>query len=621
MPLGVALVVAGFSWHRAVALAALTTLGIELLQMKVIVGRDASLGDLLANTLGAALGAFLAARWRQFVTPGASQARRLALAYAVTLLWIWTGTAWSLGPAFPQGTLWFGAWAPELDNFERFLGRPLTVNAGGELLLPGGPVLDQQRLEDAISARPTMAFRATLGERPSGLAPIGLIVAEWHGNVMLLGQDRQDLAFGLAMRAAIVRLRTPTVYLRNGLAGAPGDTVEGEGALRNGTFELRSRLGGQELSRHLPLSASWGWSLITPWESVLGEEVHSLTAFWIIGLIAILAYWSVLAGGGSLVIPPVTVLLLLGAVPRAAGFPPAHWTEWMAALIGILLGLLASRPAARARTRGAEPAYRRGTLDASGGDPMTRRPPIGLAGLTLAAGALLLSCESGSDINAPPTATISTPAAGSLFSGGETIDFSGTGSDPEDGTLPASDFTWWVDLHHATHTHPFVPQTTGVTSGSFLVPSRGHTEDDIFLRIYLVVVDADGVADTSYVDVQPRKVTLSFASAPSGVRVDARGSAPSDPLQPPGGGRDGTRSRSAHPAGDRAGQPGLGLLVRRRGQPAHGRDPDNEHHLYRHLPDRGDRQPAPYRQPDGPHRRREHRAGHRHPDDRHGIGS
>ena len=140
----------------------------------------------------------------------------------------------------------------------------------------------------------------------------------------------------------------------------------------------------------------------------------------------------------------------------------------------------------------------------------------------MGAGAFL-SCDSGQGVNAPPTANITTPTSGSLFSGGETIDFAGTGSDPEDGTLPASDFTWWVDLHHATHTHPFMAPTTGVTSGSFLVPPRGHTEDDIFLRIYLVVADADGMADTSYVDVQPRKVTLSFASTPSGLQLTLEG--------------------------------------------------------------------------------------------------
>ena len=32
-------------------------------------------------------------------------------------------------------------------------------------------------------------------------------------------------------------------------------------------------------------------------------------------------------------------------------------------------------------------------------------------------------------------------------------------TDPEDGTLPASAFTWRVDFHHDTHTHPFIAPT------------------------------------------------------------------------------------------------------------------------------------------------------------------
>jgi glucose/arabinose dehydrogenase len=125
--------------------------------------------------------------------------------------------------------------------------------------------------------------------------------------------------------------------------------------------------------------------------------------------------------------------------------------------------------------------------------------------------------------NQPPSATITAPLAGTFFSGGDTITFAGTGTDPEDGALAGNRFTWWVDLYHATHTHPFMPPTTGATSGSFVVPPRGHTEENIFLRIYLSVVDSAGAADTTYVDVQPRKVTLSFASAPTGASLTLDG--------------------------------------------------------------------------------------------------
>ena len=59
--------------------------------------------------------------------------------------------------------------------------------------------------------------------------------------------------------------------------------------------------------------------------------------------------------------------------------------------------------------------------------------------------------------NQAPAAVISEPETGRLYSAGERIDYSGTGSDPEDGDLPASAFTWRVDFHHDEHIHPFVP--------------------------------------------------------------------------------------------------------------------------------------------------------------------
>ena len=58
--------------------------------------------------------------------------------------------------------------------------------------------------------------------------------------------------------------------------------------------------------------------------------------------------------------------------------------------------------------------------------------------------------------NLPPTATINLPQAGMLYSGGQTITYGGSGSDPEDGPLGGSRFTWVVDFHHASHIHPFV---------------------------------------------------------------------------------------------------------------------------------------------------------------------
>ena len=60
--------------------------------------------------------------------------------------------------------------------------------------------------------------------------------------------------------------------------------------------------------------------------------------------------------------------------------------------------------------------------------------------------------------NSTPVATISAPANRTIYSAGDTIGYAGTGIDPEDGALPPSAFTWQIDFHHDTHSHPFLPR-------------------------------------------------------------------------------------------------------------------------------------------------------------------
>ncbi|HKY36420.1 MAG TPA: PQQ-dependent sugar dehydrogenase [Polyangiaceae bacterium] len=125
--------------------------------------------------------------------------------------------------------------------------------------------------------------------------------------------------------------------------------------------------------------------------------------------------------------------------------------------------------------------------------------------------------------NAAPVATITAPASGAMYSGGDTINYSGTGTDAEDGTLPASAFTWEVVFHHATHTHPFMPPTSGATSGSFTIPRLGEVATDVFYRIHLTVRDSIGLTHTVTRDVSPRVSTISLRTNPAGLQVTLDG--------------------------------------------------------------------------------------------------
>ena len=125
--------------------------------------------------------------------------------------------------------------------------------------------------------------------------------------------------------------------------------------------------------------------------------------------------------------------------------------------------------------------------------------------------------------NSSPTATITTPANGTFYTAGQTVTYAGTGTDPESGNLPPSAFTWQVDFHHDAHAHPFIPATTGATSGSFVIPQSGHTEANVFYRIHLTVRDAGGLTHSTFSDLVPRTATITLASSPSGLQLTLDG--------------------------------------------------------------------------------------------------
>jgi Immunoglobulin domain len=125
--------------------------------------------------------------------------------------------------------------------------------------------------------------------------------------------------------------------------------------------------------------------------------------------------------------------------------------------------------------------------------------------------------------NGVPTPTIITPAAGTLYIAGTTLSYSGNATDPEDGTLAASRFTWQIDFHHDDHTHPGMPATTGSKSGTFDIPNIGETSANVWYRVYLTVVDSAGQSATVYRDVLPRKAQITLATSPSGLGLTLDG--------------------------------------------------------------------------------------------------
>lgn len=121
--------------------------------------------------------------------------------------------------------------------------------------------------------------------------------------------------------------------------------------------------------------------------------------------------------------------------------------------------------------------------------------------------------------NSKPMAMIMTPSNGTLYKAGDSFDFSGSGMDDEDGTLPASALTWYLDFHHDTHTHDGPPIATGTQTGKITIPVTGETSDTVWYVLKLIVTDSKGLKDTATVELLPKKSTLTFQTQPVGLKV------------------------------------------------------------------------------------------------------
>jgi glucose/arabinose dehydrogenase/PKD repeat protein len=129
-----------------------------------------------------------------------------------------------------------------------------------------------------------------------------------------------------------------------------------------------------------------------------------------------------------------------------------------------------------------------------------------------------------------PVASITSPVDGTFFRAADVISFSGNATDTEDGTLPASAFTWNIDFLHEGHVHPGTP-ITGVKSGTFQIPTTGHDFSGLTrYRITLTVTDSTGLVDTKSVIIWPTKVNLTFTTAPAGLTLYLDGIAKTTPF-------------------------------------------------------------------------------------------
>ncbi|HEX8856677.1 MAG TPA: PKD domain-containing protein, partial [Thermoleophilaceae bacterium] len=130
----------------------------------------------------------------------------------------------------------------------------------------------------------------------------------------------------------------------------------------------------------------------------------------------------------------------------------------------------------------------------------------------------------------PPNVAIDSPAPSFTWAVGDAIRFSGSASDPQDGSLPASDFTWSVVMHHCTavgcHEH-HLQDFAGVKSGSFTAPDH---EYPAYLELEVSVKDSYGLTDEQSIRLDPKTVSVTLASDPPGAPIAFNGGVDTAPF-------------------------------------------------------------------------------------------
>ena len=116
-------------------------------------------------------------------------------------------------------------------------------------------------------------------------------------------------------------------------------------------------------------------------------------------------------------------------------------------------------------------------------------------------------------------ATVASPWSWNV---GDTIAFTGSAADTEDGTVAPSGLTWTLVMHHCPagcHLH-FIQTFAGAAGGSFVAPDHEYPS---FLELRLTATDSHGSSTTTSIDLMPNSSTLHVVSSPAGLPIGISG--------------------------------------------------------------------------------------------------
>lgn len=340
-PLAAGLALMGVRTSQVLIIAGLTTLAIETAQIAWIAGRDASLSDLLTNTTGATLTAFVVWRRHRLLSPEPAEAKRLTIAGLVTWIGLECMGGWALRPSLPATRYW-AQWAATLPHLDRFTGRVLGAEIDGSFLPPGSLRNAAGIRQHLMNGEARLTVSAVTGRVPVEMAPIVSVHDERRKEIILLAQRGDQALFRVRTRVNDLRLRPTAIGVTGAIPPTPGETLHVTASYAHGRYALSVAAKGDTLQRALSASPNWMWSYFVPFEQYgIGPEVYLFTALWLGGLLTPIGYWTRKTEHRVAALLVTTAMALtLVLVPWLFDLPALHPTEWVAAYAGAGFGFL-----------------------------------------------------------------------------------------------------------------------------------------------------------------------------------------------------------------------------------------------------------------------------------------
>jgi hypothetical protein len=352
-PLGFGLSLAGVRPARAVLAMIAATIAIETLQVFVVPGRDASVGDVIANSTGGTLGYAVRSRLATLLWPRAATARRLLTAWLAAWLVLQTTAGYAVGPQ-PSTGRYYGRLGRASETGGPYPGQILQAG------LNGAPIPDmhfpaQGAAVDALSRGTDLVLQLTVAPGPPvRWAKLAQIVDFRADEVLLSAAKGHAFVFGMRSAAAKLRLRSTHFQLHGafrdaGTAAAPimPETLRLSAAYAPPRVVLTARGRGRQQEAVILLSASASWRLFSPFQTYfdgsLGDDL--LNAAWLFVLLFPAGYWAGHVGErrGMIGIAVALALVLgLSIGPLLFHLRIAAWSETLGVLAGVAAGARAA---------------------------------------------------------------------------------------------------------------------------------------------------------------------------------------------------------------------------------------------------------------------------------------